>query len=163
MRGKTININSSSVICFSDGSVEKPYYNRTARTSGSNNGQGYLQANVSGKTMYIHRMIAMAFLPNYSVDLQVDHIDGDTLNNQPSNLRMVTMSQNLRSFRRPNNSSSKYRGVAWDGREGRWRAYCQVNGKQLRLGNFTDEVDAARAFNDAASKHGYSKEALNQL
>lgn len=46
------------------------------------------------KPFRIHRLIAKAFLENYSEELQVNHIDGNKENNSVSNLEMVTASQN---------------------------------------------------------------------
>jgi len=47
--------------------------------------------------MIVHRLVAKAFLQNYTEDLQVDHKDNDKTNNNLSNLRMVTNSDNSRN------------------------------------------------------------------
>ena len=87
---------------------------------------------------------------------QVDHIDHDSLNNQRSNLRLCTCSENQRNRRgRPKNNTSGYIGVAWYRRCGRWGSQIWVNGKDHWLGLFDDPAEAARV-RDAAAKrlHG---------
>ena len=56
-----------------------------------------LRKNKKKKTMFIHRLLAMTFLEDYSEDLQVDHKDNNRANNNLSNLRMVTRSDNERN------------------------------------------------------------------
>lgn len=80
----------------------------------------------------------------------IDHADRDGLNNQRSNLRPATQSQNMANTRKRPGSSSQYKGVAWFGRTGKWTAHIQVNGHGLNLGYYTDEADAARAYDTAA-------------
>ncbi|TAN50874.1 MAG: hypothetical protein EPN21_07950 [Methylococcaceae bacterium] len=43
------------------------------------------------------------------------------------------------------NKTSKFKGVSWDSHRGRWRAVIQVARKQITIGRFDDEIDAARA------------------
>lgn len=62
------------------------------------NGRGYcncrLKANGISKTVYVHRLVAEAFLPNWDPKLQVNHIDKNKKNNRADNLEMVTDSEN---------------------------------------------------------------------
>jgi hypothetical protein len=75
-----------------------------------------------------------------------DHIDGDGLNNQRSNLRPATASQNMANRRAW--GRSPYKGVSWGGYS--WAARIGHEGKILRLGYFKSEEDAARAYDIAA-------------
>lgn len=59
-----------------------------------NRQNGYLMVNVEGKRSTIHRLVASAFIPNPQNKPQVNHIDGNKLNNCVSNLEWVTASEN---------------------------------------------------------------------
>lgn len=63
-----------------------------------NNGKGYVNCKIKSngitKTVYVHRLVAEAFLNNFNPDLQVNHIDKNKSNNQVENLEMVTDSEN---------------------------------------------------------------------
>ena len=83
---------------------------------------------------------------------QVDHEDGNGINNQRHNLRPATTSQNAANRRRVA-SVRKYRGVHWREDRRKFRAIIKVNGKNLQVGYFTNEEDAARAYNAAAVQH----------
>ena len=73
----------------------------------------------------------------------VDHRNGVGADNRRYNLRKCTQQQNLWNGRAHRDGSSKYRGVSWFKRQGRWRV--QIQGKCI--GYYDDEVEAARAYN----------------
>ncbi len=82
--------------------------------------------------------------------LDVDHRDGDGLNNQRSNLRVATGSQNCRNSRKAANCSSQFKGVSWTPTTERWLANIYADGRNLYLGSFRNEAEAALAYNVAA-------------
>lgn len=98
--------------------------------------------------VYMHRVI-MGALPGQ----QVDHINGDGLDNRRCNLRIATMAQNQANRRKSPGTSSAYKGVTLDTKKGGWIAYIKVRQKRIHLGHFADEVDAARAYDAAALKY----------
>lgn len=78
----------------------------------------------------------------------VDHINGDGLDNRPSNLRLCNHKQNSRHRRPP---KDRYKGVCRY--RGKWRAMIKVSGKNLWLGSFDTPEEAAHAYNRAAKEH----------
>lgn len=100
---------------------------------------------------YMHRFI----LNIIDSKIKVDHIDGDTLNNQKNNLRTCSQQENIRhrSGTRKGNTSG-YRGVFWNKKSVNmkkpWIATITVNHKSKYLGSFSNAEEAAKAFDDAA-------------
>jgi hypothetical protein len=78
----------------------------------------------------------------------VDHISGDTLDNRRHNLRICTNAENQQNSG-PRRGSSKYKGVAWYARYGKWRVMFNWLGKTHFVGYFDCEEEAARAYNAA--------------
>jgi hypothetical protein len=110
---------------------------------------------VSGKRTYAYRAlngrkIALhRFLLDPPKGMVVDHIDRDGLNNRRSNLRVCTQHQNMLNSG-PRGKSSRFKGVCWDRFRRRWVVHVCFNGKNLFLGAFTDEAEAARAYDRKA-------------
>jgi hypothetical protein len=105
----------------------------------------------------LHRLLL-----NAPPELQVDHINGDGLDNRRSNLRLATGSQNQgNSRKRRDGVTSQYRGVSWNKRAGKWQALLRREGKLQYLGYFSDEEAAARAYDAAALEQWGSFARLN--
>lgn len=85
--------------------------------------------------------------------LEVDHVNGDSLDNRRSNLRLCTRRQNSMNQKNHKNSTSKYKGVSWYTRENCWRAAITVYGNYKLLGYFDNEKEAAQAYRVAAQKY----------
>jgi hypothetical protein len=79
----------------------------------------------------------------------VDHINGNGLDNRKENLRVCTNAQNIRNMVKTS-GSSKYKGVTWDKRCNKWAAAIWLNYKRIHLGRYSSEIDAAKAYNEAA-------------
>lgn len=94
----------------------------------------------AGSNIYMHRLIT-GFA-------EVDHHDGNGLNNRRSNLREATHAQNMGNARKQPGCSSRFKGVYWSGKK--WQAQIGVNHGTRYLGRFVSEEDAARAYDAAA-------------
>lgn len=82
----------------------------------------------------------------------VDHVDGNGLNNQRTNLRACSHAQNQANSR-GRGSTSKYRGVYWHKKGRKWQACITVKNKTLHLAWCDEEKEAARAYNEAALRY----------
>lgn len=112
------------------------------------NSFGYAIRNTGGSPSQVlmHRQIM-----NAPPGIQVDHINGNPLDNRRCNLRLATSSQQKMN-RRPT-ASSGYKGVRWHKRQGQWQARIKVEGKERHLGYFDDVEAAARARDEASIIH----------
>jgi len=95
--------------------------------------------------------------------LQIDHIDGNTLNNQRNNLRFCTQSENMRNRRKQSNNTSGYVGVTYHKQVKKWRAETHLNGKHISLGLYEDIIEAAKAYNKFAIENHKEFAVLNEI
>ena len=108
--------------------------------------------------IYMHRLVMGAALGE-----QVDHIDGNGLNDCKNNLRLVTQPQNNMNQKACRRGSSKFKGIRLHSKANRWTAQIGVNGKQIYLGMFKDEVSAAIVYNKAAIHYFGEYAKLNEV
>ena len=165
-QSSTITVNGVDVICHRDGSIEKidGRSGKLVRTFGSSNGRGYMQIRINKKKFRVHRLICQAFAEKWEPGWDVDHVNGVKSDNRPENLRqMETRSEHCKAHqdKRPG-CSSKYRFVSWASHVNKWLVQMTVNGKQTHCGLFDNEIEAARAADALAEKHGYDERAFNR-
>mgnify|MGYP001571278685 CR=1 FL=1 len=98
------------------------------------------------KYIYLHREIL-----SDGGSLEIDHINGDGLDNRKLNLRKCTHQQNMFNAKKKH-GSSKYKGVYFNKKIKKWCAQIHPNGKRVHIGYFQSEIDAARSYNQTASK-----------
>jgi HNH endonuclease/AP2 domain len=102
-----------------------------------------------GFVLSMHRMVT-----NAPRGVLVDHRDRDGLNNQKSNLRFATRSQNgFNQQRRVGLKTSRFKGVSLDKRSQKWRAILRIHGVQVSGGSFSREEEAARRYDELAKLH----------
>ena len=111
---------------------------------------GYAYTKLKRKDIPLHRLL-MESLGHNITGLEVDHINGDSLDNRVTNLRVVTKKQNSFNVRRPTNNTTGHKGVSFNKKNNNYVAYI---GKCPRehLGSFATALLAARAYNGAARK-----------
>lgn len=117
----------------------KGYAIRTDRTNGKT-------------TVYMHKSIAE--IAGISIKgLQVDHIDGDKLDNRRSNLRPATNQQNQANVGPQSNNTSGYKGVHFHKSSGKYVARIGVSYKRIQLGSYATAEEASKAYQDASLKY----------
>ena len=119
---------------------------------GVNKSTGYCRVVLNGKGFKLHRLLAQAFIPNPENKPEVDHIDGNPLNNCLSNLRWCTHAENMRNKKKYRNNTSDHKGVTFNKEKRKWRARIYVNGKEKFLGYFHTKEEAAAAYEAAAKR-----------
>lgn len=96
--------------------------------------------------------------------LDVDHANGDTLDNRRENLRICTRSQNNMNQRKHvKDATSVYKGVAWDKDRNKWMVQLKKNGKRLFYGRYDSEEVAAMTYNWAAIRYFGEFALLNEI
>lgn len=100
------------------------------------------------KALLMHREILDA-----PKGMLVDHRNHNGLDNRRSNIRLCDSSKNQANRgKQAGCYSSQFKGVHWDTERGKWRAILVVKNRRMRLGRFDCEVDAAKAYNEAANR-----------
>jgi len=118
-----------------------------------NHGYSYAR---SSTLQLLHRIILERVLGRtLTRKEQVDHINGDTLDNRRENLRLATHAQNQQNRKVRSDSKSGYKGVWYRSDTGKWCAEIKANRKRYCLGSFGTPEDAYKAYCDAAKElHG---------
>lgn len=110
----------------------------------------YVQIGLDGVRYLAHRLIAVMF--GIATDGEIDHVDGNGLNNRLENLRPATHTENMRN----NRGWAKKGGIAGvrfaKGRK-KWQAYIRCAGRHLHLGFFDTEQEAINARVEAEVVH----------
>ena len=94
---------------------------------------------------------------------EVDHINGDGLDNRRTNLRICNHSQNQKNQACPKNNKCGYKGVHWNKSSKKWRAVIFVDGNRIHCGVYFCIKDAAKAYNEAAIKYHGKFARLNSV
>jgi hypothetical protein len=97
--------------------------------------------------IYMHRLIL-----GYPVG-DIDHKNGDGLDNQRSNLRVCTRSQNMQNQTTRATSKSGFRGVTWNKTARKWVATIGLKGRIVYLGCFESKEEASLIYENAAQEH----------
>jgi hypothetical protein len=90
---------------------------------------------------------------NPTDDRFVDHRNCDSLDNRRANLRFATRAENMRNRRKKKNTTSQFVGVNFYKPSKKWDSRITHQGKRIKLGRFVSEIDAAKAYDEAAKKY----------
>lgn len=96
-------------------------------------------------SVLMHREITRAKHGEY-----VDHIDGNSLNNQTSNLRICNCSQNTANAKLSLSNTSGFKGVSFDKKLKKWRADIRCEGRTHFLGSSAEPEVAAKLYDNGA-------------
>ena len=92
-----------------------------------------------------HNILMHRLIMNAQKGQEIDHRNGNRLDNRRSNLRFCTSSQNKMNMKK-HKGTSRYKGVSWQKQRGKWIAGIMLNYKKTHLGYFADEVEAAKPY-----------------
>lgn len=110
---------------------------------------GYVRGHLPGfgkaPAVKLHRLLL-----NAPDDMIVDHINGDPSDCRRENLRIATQQQNTQNAGLPSSSTTGYKGVCWDKKEGKYMAHIHPNGRMVFLGYFDNPIEAALKYDEAA-------------
>jgi len=138
--------------------VDEDDFDRVSKHTWACDSIGYVITTINGEAVRLHR-----FIMGFPEGLSIDHIDGNRLNNRKSNLRICTHAQNMCNQKFREGGSSRYKGVAWHARGKKWVAQITVEYRNVYLGLFATEEEAAKAYNIAALKHHGEFARINEL
>ena len=110
----------------------------------------YAARKSNGKGISMHRVIT-----GVSKGMVVDHINHNGLDNRRENLRVCTAAENSMNARARRGQSSKYKGVSFHKSRGKYCVFITHKCKTHFVGRFTNEEEAARAYDAKAKQlHG---------
>lgn len=120
-------------------------------TAGAGDGHGYLSVIFRRRHYKAHRII---WLIQYGCwpDADVDHRNGDRIDNRLENLRAVSRAGNRQNVALSKNNTSGFTGVFWRPAKKKWAAIIGHNRKNINLGYFELPEDANTAYLAAKAK-----------
>ena len=121
------------------------------RNGGSFYAGAYVTDSKTGKEkiIFMHREII-----EVHKKMVVDHINNDGMDNRRANLRRATHSQNMCNRKKRSGAhTSRHKGVYWDKEKRKWIAHIGFMGRNMHLGCFYSEIEAAKARDRAAKKY----------
>lgn len=128
--------------------IDKEDLNLIQNKKWSTNKDNYVISGSTKPFIYLHRLIMNVD------DKYVDHINGDTLDNRKSNLRIVSNSDNLKNrVKLPKSNTSGILGVRFRKDRNKWYAEIQCNNQKINLGSYIEKDDAIKARLEAEIKY----------
>jgi len=102
------------------------------------------------RTIYMHRLLLAA-----KVGEEIDHANGNSLDNRKQNLRLCTHRENIRNQKLRRDNKIRLKGVHLIRKllPRRWKAEIVLDDRKVTIGYFTTAIEAARAYDAAAIEH----------
>ena len=117
-------------------------------------GKKYLRININGQRYKAHHLAHLYVTGLLPVE-QMDHEDGNGLNNSWANVSVSSAVGNARNHRLQANNNSGQAGVHWQTQDSKWISNIGINGSQKHLGIFANYIDAVIARLMAEYEYGY--------
>ncbi len=132
-----IPLNNSNLLAY----VSEEDYHSVVEHTWHENENGYAKSGINGKNVSMHK-----FIMGKQDGMVIDHKNSNRLDNRRENLRFLTREQNSQNQKKRENASSKYYGVCFNQAEKHYASKFTLNGKQIYLGIFDNEIDAAETY-----------------
>lgn len=117
-----------------------------SKPAGTITKNGYRQIMIDNKSYLAHRL-AWLYIYKQLPTLQLDHVNGNKLDNSIKNLREVTALENMQNFVKANkNNKANLLGAFYCTKNGKWFSRISVNNKKKWLGTFDSPVAAHKAY-----------------
>lgn len=125
---------------------------RWANKEAGRTNQSRREVRVYGASFFVHRIIWKII---YGADPaeQIDHIDGNSLNNKISNMRSATSAQNAHNMKAKPTRDGALKGATFCKDTKRWKSAITLGGKHIHLGRFDTQKEAHEAYIEASKKH----------
>ena len=136
------------------GNVKNNNTNKILKQAVNRGGYNKLCLSVNGKkkTELIHRLVALAFIPNPENKPHVDHINNNKIDNNVNNLRWATAKENQYNQKLSKANKCGVKGVCYNKRDKKWRASITVDGIKIHIGSFDTMEEAKQARIKRANK-----------
>ena len=117
----------------------------------TNRPDGYAAVGVGKRTLYAHRIIYA--IMHGKMPLEVDHINGNRIDNRIENLRDVSSAENSHNSKMFKSNASGFPGVYWYTQRQKWMAYICIDNRKIHLGYFENFEEAVQARKKAKIRH----------
>ena len=117
-------------------------------------GKGYRHGSIDYVYVRLHRALWALTYGDWPSG-EVDHVNGNRLDNRVENLREVSRSANQRNQRLHKNNTSGRTGISWYKPYAKWRAVINIGGRNKHLGYFDCVEAASAAWEKARAQNGY--------
>ena len=116
---------------------------------------GYCQIRYRKHLYYSHRLAWLYLYGSIPSGKLIDHIDGNKSNNEKSNLRLCSKSQNAMNSGVSKRNTSGFKGVYWNNLRKKWLVQPWLNGVSYFLGYYTEKKEAVKVYQEfCKQRHG---------